>query len=110
MINYGIMGAIMTFSIRSPCEVAKLLAHQLQEKRLSFNYSQKTLSARSGVSFGVLKKFERTGKISLEALLKLALVLDSLEEFENLFKLRSVDSFVSLDELMKDTTRKRGRQ
>ena len=70
----------------APNEITKHIARQAQAKRLSLNFSQKTLSQRSGVSFGVIKKFERTGLISLESLLKLALVLDSLEEFKNLFK------------------------
>jgi len=62
------------------------IAHQVQAKRLSLNFSQKTLSERSGVSLGVIKKFEHSGKISLESLLKLALVLDALNDFEFIFK------------------------
>ncbi len=52
----------------TPREVSKYIAHQMQAKRLAVNLGQKTLSERSGVSFGVLKKFERTGKVSLESL------------------------------------------
>ena len=86
------------------------LAKQVQAKRLSMNWSQKTLSERSGVSFGVLKKFERTGKISLESLLKIAMALGVLENFKDLFKEIPLEHFLSLDDLMKDKTRKRGRQ
>jgi transcriptional regulator with XRE-family HTH domain len=86
------------------------LAKQVQAKRLSMNWSQKTLSERSGVSFGVLKKFERTGKISLESLLKIAMTLGVLENFKDLFKETPLEHFSSLDDLMKDKTRKRGRQ
>ena len=39
----------------------------------------------SGVSLGSLKRFESTGEISLISLLKLAIVLDCAEEFEQLF-------------------------
>ena len=39
----------------------------------------------SGVSLGSLKRFENTGEISLVSLLKLAIVLDCAEEFEQLF-------------------------
>ena len=94
----------------TPNEIAKHIAHQLQLKRLSFNFSQKTLSERSGVSFGVIKKFERTGKISLESLLKLAFALDTLEAFNDLFKSSAPENIMSLDELLKENTRKRGRQ
>ena len=94
----------------TPHEMLAHLAHQLQLRRLSLNLSQKTLSERSGVSFGVIKKFERTGKISLESLLKLALILDCLEEFKNLFQERAPETLSSLDELLKDKKRKRGRK
>ena len=86
------------------------LAKQVRAKRLALNLSQKTVSDQSGVSLSVLKKFERTGKISLESLLKMALVLGCLEDFINLFKILPVDDFTSLDELLSDKTRKRGRQ
>ncbi len=65
----------------TPLEMAAHIAKQAQEKRLFLNMSQQTLTERSGVSYGVLKKFERTGKISLESLLKLAFALGSLEAF-----------------------------
>lgn len=91
-------------------EMAAYLAKQAQAKRLSLNLSQQTLSDRSGVSYSVLKKFERTGQISLTSLLKIALALGTLEEFTNLFKAIPPEQFTSLDELMQDKTRKRGRQ
>jgi len=50
----------------TPLEVAVHLAPKVQEKSLSLNLSQKSLSERFGVSVGTLKKFEQTGKISLE--------------------------------------------
>ncbi|HEV3269920.1 MAG TPA: helix-turn-helix transcriptional regulator [Candidatus Rhabdochlamydia sp.] len=94
----------------TPWEVQKHLAKQVKEKRLSLNLSQQTLSNRSGVSFGVLKKFEQTGKISLESLLKIALVLESLEGFKDLFKQTKLERLTSIDELIKSKKRKRGRK
>ncbi len=94
----------------TPQQMAKFLAAQAQNKRLELNFSQKTLSEKSGVSFGVIKKFEQTGKISLESLLKLAIILDSLEAFVHLFKPKPPETFSSLEALLKDPTRKRGRQ
>ena len=82
----------MSLFMITPPEMAGHIAKQAQEKRLSLNLSQQTLAERSGVSYGVLKKFERTGKISLESLLKLALTLGSLNA------------------LINEKTRKRGRQ
>ena len=94
----------------TPLEMAGHIAKQTQEKRLSLNLSQQTLAERSGVSYGVLKKFERTGKISLESLLKLALTLGSLEAFKALFKTTPPEQLRSLDAHINDKIRKRGRQ
>ncbi len=100
----------MPLFLITPHEKAIHIAKQAKAKRLSLNLSQKTLSERSGVSFGVIKKFERTGKISLESLIKIALVLDAFNDFNDLFSLSSKEHITSLDDLLKDTARKRGRR
>ena len=101
----------MAFSfLITPYDLLQIIAKQAKEKRLSFNMSQKSLSERSGVSLGVIKKFEQTGKISIESLLKIALILDALEEFKALFSATPIENFPSLDFVLKQKTRKRGRQ
>lgn len=100
----------MSLFFMTPHEVSLYISKRVQAKRLALNLTQKTLSERSQVSFGVLKKFERTGKISLESLLKIALALGSLEDFEDLFKQPLPEKLSSLDELLKEDKRKRGRQ
>lgn len=100
----------MSLFMITPHEMAQYLAERVHTKRLSLNLSQQTLADRSGVSYGVLKKFERTGQISLESLLKLALTLNSLEEFGHLFVAERPEQATSLDELMKYKLRKRGRK
>ena len=97
-------------NLNTPLEVAKNIAKQAQLKRLSLNLSQKSVAERSGVSLSSLKIFERTGKISLESILKIALVLGSLEEFEPLFREDAAKMPNSLDELLKNNLRKRGRK
>ncbi len=94
----------------TPFEMAEHLAKQAKKRRLKLNLSQKTLSERSDVSLATIKLFERTGKISLASLLKIALVLDCLKHFEELFPEQDPEKFHSLDDLLKDNTRKRGRQ
>ncbi|MBI1954181.1 MAG: helix-turn-helix transcriptional regulator [Proteobacteria bacterium] len=91
-------------------EMLKRIAEKARAKRLSLDLSQKTLSEKSGVSYGVLKKFERTGQISLESLLKLALALGSMSDFNALFAPGKPEHALSLDELMQDFKRKRGRK
>ena len=95
----------------TPHEVAAYIAGQAQAKRLALNFSQRTLSERSGVSLGVLKKFEQTGKISLESLLKIALALNALPSFQDVFKPMAPEQFSTLDQLLaQDKKRKRGRK
>ncbi len=94
----------------TPYEILIRIAKRAKEKRLSLNLTQETLSDRSGVSLGVLKKFERTGKISFESLLKLSLVLDALEEFAELFSPKPIESYSSLNQILKRKSRQRGRK
>lgn len=105
---------MVSININSPTEVAEGIARRARARRLQLNLSQKTLSERSGVSYGTLKKFERTGQIALQALLKIALVLDELTIFEGLFTNKHDELPASLDELLRQPdaspTRKRGRQ
>lgn len=94
----------------TPDEMAREIARRAREKRLSFNLSQHSLSERSGVSLGVIKKFEQTGLISVKSLLKLSLVLESLADFAKLFQPVPESQFPTLDALIKQKKRKRGRQ
>lgn len=101
---------MVAVSMMMPQEMQKAIAQQLRALRLDLNLSQKTLSERSGVSYGSLKKFEQTGQISLESLLKLAVVLGRMDDFKKLFATASAASALSLDELIEADKRKRGRQ
>ncbi|MGB0934510.1 MAG: helix-turn-helix domain-containing protein [Alphaproteobacteria bacterium] len=100
----------MSFEIKSPHDVAQELATRMRALRLNRNWSQMTLSKRSGVSYGTLKKFEASGKISLESFLKLAFALDILKEFNNIFQPSDDKLPDTLDELLVDNTRKRGQE
>ena len=94
----------------TPFEVSQALAKSAREKRLSQNLSQKSLSENSGVSYAVIKKFELSGKISLESLLKIAAALGCLGGFLEIFKSQTSFATTTLDDLMKPETRKRGRK
>ena len=107
--NY-LLVTMMSINMMAPQEMQTKIALTMRSKRLLQDLSQQTLSEKSGVSYGVLKKFERTGQISLESLLKLALALGSINDFNALFAPVLPDTTLSLDELMKDDTRKRGRK
>ncbi len=100
----------MDVNFLTPQEILLQIAKQARERRLFKNLTQQSLAERSQVSLGVIKKFEKSGQISTQSLLKLALVLGALNEFALLFKPLPPESYSSLDTLLKQKTRKRGRQ
>lgn len=54
--------------------------------------SQKKLEKLSGVSYGSIRRFESTGQISLHSLMRLAMALDYLSDFEKLFSEKPITS------------------
>ncbi len=71
-------------ALKTPTDVQRELAARLKARRLESNLTQEGLATRSGVSLGSLKRFERTGLIALDALLKIALVLRCLGDFDGI--------------------------
>lgn len=65
------------------------LAEKVQLLRKKNKISQLELSKRSGVSFGSIKRFETTGQISLESLLKIAYFFNRLDDFTPVFLLNT---------------------
>jgi transcriptional regulator with XRE-family HTH domain len=70
--------------LKTPKDVQRELAGRFKARRLSMNLTQEGLATRSGVTWSSLKRFEHTGLISLDALLKLAMVLDCLGDFDRI--------------------------
>ena len=68
----------------TPFEVSKALAERHRTLRKQLKMSQEEMAERSGVSLGSLKRFENTGKISMDSLLKLMHLLGRLNEFDSL--------------------------
>ena len=75
---------MLNINISTPSSVMEELRVNFKEKRLSLDLTQEGLSNKSSVSLGSLKRFEKTGLISLESLLKLALVLECLDDFKTI--------------------------
>ncbi len=74
----------MTVYLKTAQEVQTGIADRFKAQRLAMNLTQRELAARSGVTLSSLKRFEREGLVSLDALLNLALVLECLDDFEKL--------------------------
>lgn len=97
------------YSLRTPEKVAAGLAARARELRLAKGWKQTTLARRSGVSLASLRRFEESGRVSLQNLLKLAFALNRLDDFDALFHKPRASSLAELEAGAKEPTRKRGR-
>lgn len=82
----------------NPASIARKMAERMRSQRLLINITQKALSVKSGVSLGSIKRFENNYKISLENILQLALALNMLDGFNNLFP---NNNYQNIDDLIK---------
>jgi len=89
---------MLSFLPKTPNSIMQELSTRFRIRRKTLGFSQKELSTRSGVSLGSLKRFEQSGEISLESLLKLAVILECLEDFEEVCRER-VEVPKSLDDV-----------
>lgn len=93
----------------NPQAIAKKLSESMKKKRILQNITQKSLAETSGVSLGSIKRFEQQYEISLKHLLRIALVLNSLDEFHTLFP---HNQYQNVDDIIKNlqvTERQRAR-
>ena len=74
---------------KTPTAVMQELVLKTQQLRKKNGISQLELAKRSGVSFGSIKRFETSGQISLESLLKLAYFFNRLDDFTAVFLIDS---------------------
>ena len=88
---------------KSPYEISFELAQRLRIIRKRSGFSQAELAERSGVSLGSLKRFETTGKISLNSFLKLVLILGRLKEMDRLLIVE--ENIELIERLFSDKTR-----
>ncbi len=96
----------MNFTLKSPQEIMADIAKRAKELRLSQNLTQEGLSLRSGVSLGTLKRFEKSGEISIKSLIDIANALGCLGDFEQLFQNNTATT--SLFDVKETKVRQRG--
>ncbi len=98
-----------TLSLIGPAEMGKSLADRAKALRLLKGWTRNTLAQRAGVTAASLKRFETTGKASLELVLKVAHALVRLDEFGKLFQPPGAQSIEELEQRAARPARKRGR-
>lgn len=101
---------MLPFILMSPREAALSIATRTRALRLHRAWTQQELAARAGVTLASYRLFERTGRISLDRLLKLAVALDAQDGFERLFAEGPAMSLADMERLTQRHTRQRGRR
>jgi len=91
---------MLSINIQTPETVMEIVRDKFKTRRLSLKLTQEGLSKRSGVSLGSLKRFEKSAEISLRSLLKIALVLECLDDFTTIAEPKQ-NEVNSIDELLR---------
>ena len=88
----------------------EVIAENMRKQRLATGLTQRGLAKRAGVSLATLRKFEQKGGvISLESFLKLAMVLDTLEDMVKATQ-PSLPEYSSIDEVLEAERKKPSRK
>ncbi len=95
---------ITAFTMRTAPEVARAIADRVRAARLERGWTQAGTARRAGITLASYRRFESSGQITLERLLRVATVLDALPGFEALFEPPPARS---LDELERRSARRR---
>jgi len=89
----------MPYSLYTPEEISQGLAKRLKSLRLQKRWKRSTLAMRSNVTEASLKRFEQTGKVSMENFLKLIFALDRLDEMQALLQPAVANSIKELEQI-----------
>ncbi|MBB4636661.1 helix-turn-helix domain-containing protein [Longimicrobium terrae] len=101
---------MLPVELRTPNEITRLVAARVRELRLNRGWTQQELADRAGVTLATYRRFERTGRIAFDRLLKIAVVLDARSGFDQLFTLPPARSLAELAARSEPMTRQRGRR
>lgn len=86
-----------------------MLARRVKALRLERGWTQQEIADRSGIALATYRQFERSGRVSLERLLRLAVILDAQAGFDSLFTRPAARSLSELEDEDRPR-RKRGRR
>jgi len=96
------------FDIDSVADLLKILAQNLQKRRLEKGLSRNTLSEISGVPIATIAKFEQKHAISLASYVALAKALGYSKDIKELLSQPLYGTMEELDTINKNKERKRG--
>jgi transcriptional regulator with XRE-family HTH domain len=101
---------MLPVELQTPREMARMLARRVKAVRLERGWTQREIAERSGVALATYRRFERTGRISLERLLRLAVILEAHTGINELFAPARARSLAELERASDRPERKRGKR
>lgn len=101
---------MLPVELQTPGEIARSVATRVRTLRLQRGWTQQELADRAGLTLATLRRFERTGRISFDRLLRIAVILDAVAGFGEIFTLPPAQTLAELAERAQRSTRKRGRR
>ena len=83
--------------LHTPREIQTLLVDRLRTLRLREGLKQTTLAARAGVPIATFRRFEKTGRGTLQTFLRVAHALGRLDELSSLFETPAIRTLDDLE-------------
>jgi Helix-turn-helix. len=102
------MTLIYSFDIDSVADLLKILAQNLQKRRLEKGLSRNSLSEISAIPAATIAKFEQKHTISLSSYIALAKALGYTCDIKELLSHPQYNTMEELDMINKNKRRKRG--
>ena len=94
---------------RNPQMLMDRLAQNCKARRLEKGYSRNTLSDITGIPAPTIERFERTGKISLEAFCQIVIQFDFFDEMAAILNHTKYATSGELETINRNQNRKNGR-
>lgn len=98
------------YLLYTPEDISISLAGKIRQLRLARKWKQSTLADRAGVSLASLRRFERSGKGSINLLLRLSFTLDRLGDFQDILLNDIPATMAELENISIKKNTKRGSQ
>jgi transcriptional regulator with XRE-family HTH domain len=101
---------MLPIELQTPRDITRNLARRVKALRLERGWTQQEVAERAGLALATYRIFERSGRISLDRLLKLAIIFDARSGFEQLFAPKAIRSLAELEQRVERPSRKRGKR
>jgi len=102
------MSFLYEFNVDSTDDILKLLAQNLQKRRLEKGFSRNTLSEISSVPAATIAKFEQKHTISLVSYVALTKALGYAKDVKDLLSQPQYNTMEELDRINRNKNRQRG--